>query len=238
MRKLKLLVGVADISKAIREIGGVADNLNARIQQALESIIAHAAGAGNGDVSLALDLVKSTRRYKTINTNFIVGYLRHFGSVTVNLKANNGKGKVSVMSKDAKGYRGFDVEGAKANDWFDAVNDDGERAAWYQGPTPEAYEPDTVGDVSSRYLNFVKRERERLNGTKTVGDKEIPLVKVSESDRKGLENALDWFERFAATLARHENVAKLEEQMKAATEEAGQDKEVVELLGIEEEAAA
>lgn len=123
MRKLKLLVGVADISKAIREIGGVADNLNARIQQALESIINHAAkpaaeNGGNGDVSLALDLVKSTRRYKTINTNYIVGYLRHFGSITVNLKANGGKGKVSVMSKDAKGYRGFDVEGAKANNWF------------------------------------------------------------------------------------------------------------------------
>lgn len=238
MRKLKLLVGVAAISAGIKEIAGVADNLNARIQQSLESIIAHAAGDGNGDVSLALDLVKATKRYRTINTAFIIGYLRHFGSITINLKANNGKGKVSLMSKDAKGYRGFDVEGAKVHNWFDAVNDDGERAAWYQGPTPEAYEPDTIGDVSGRYMNFVKRERERLDGTKTVGGKEVPLVRVSESDRKALESALDLFERFATTLARHEDLEKLKQQMAEATEAAGQDKEVVELLGIEEEAAA
>lgn len=230
MARMKLLVGVAAISGAIKEIAGVAQNLQDRVQCVAASIIAHAAGPGNGDVSLALDLCKMVKRYPTLNTNFLVGYLRHFGSMNVNLRADNGKGKVSLLSRDAKGYRGFDVDGAKANNWYEAVDSDGNRAPWYQGPTPETYTPGGIGDVADSIHNFVKRTAERLDGTKTIGDKEVPLFEISKEDREQLDNALAFMDRLSATIARKERVAELTAAREAEIKAAEQDTEVVGVL--------
>lgn len=230
MARMKLLVGVAAIDAAIKEVAGVADNLNDRIQNILTSIIAHAAGAGNGDVSRALALVKALKKYRSINTNYIVGYLRHFGSMTINLRADNGKGKVSLMSRDAKGYRGFDVDGAKANNWFDAVDDNGERADWYQGPVQQDYNPGTIGDVAGEIHNFVKRLGGRLEGTRTVKGKEVPLFNLTPEQREQVDNALAFLDRVSATLARQESIAELEAARQRAIEESKQDTEVIGVL--------
>lgn len=239
MARMKLLVGVAAISGAIKEIAGVAQNLQERVQCVAASIIAHAAGPGNGDVSLARDLVKMVKRYPTLNTNYLIGYLRHFGSMNVNLRADNGKGKVSLMSRDAKGYRGFDVDGAKANNWFEAVDADGNRASWYQGPVQEQYEPGGIGDVAAQMHNFVKRTAERLDGTKELPNgKKVPLFEIGKEDREQLDNALAFIDRLSATLARKERVAELTAAREAEIKAAEQDTEVVSVLSSKAPAEA
>lgn len=230
MARLKLLVGVAAIDAAIKEVAGVAENLNDRIDNILTSIIVHAAGPGNGDVSRALTLVKALRKYRSINTNYIVGFLRYFGSMTVNVNADGGKGKVSLMSRDAKGYRGFDVDGAKANKWYEAVNDDGERAPWYQGPVQAEYTPGTIGDVAGNIHNFVKRLAGQLDDTKTVKGKEVPLFELTQEQREQVDNALAFLDRVSATLARQESIAELEAAREKAIKEAGQDTEVLAVI--------
>lgn len=229
-RNRKPLVGDADIRKAIRQLDGVLGSANDRVQEIAVAIIEHAANKGNGDVSQALNLCKVVKKHRTMNVNFLVGFFRHFGNCNVNLRANDGQGKVSLIGKDAKGYRGFDPAGAKAVRWDEAVDDSGNRAPWYQGPMPETYEPDTVGDVADDFRRFIEREQKKLTGTKTVGGKEVPLVNLSEDDRNQVDNALSLLARIADTLSRHEDIQVLETELAKRTAEAGQDEQVVAIL--------
>jgi hypothetical protein len=209
MPRIAKIEGLAGIDKAIKQIAGVGDNLNARIQAVAVAIVEHAAGAGNGDMSRALKLVKTTVRFRSINTAFLVGWFRHFASTTINLKANDGAGKVSLMARDAKGYRGFDVDGARANKWFEAVDANGDRAAWYAGPTPQAFEPETIGSIAMDMRRFVKRTTDKITGKVKVGDAEVDRVRLTEDQTQQVTAALAFLDRIANTLARGEEVAKL-----------------------------
>src|SRR6185369_9259082 len=111
MRKPKI-EGLAGIDKGIKALSGIASNLNERVQDIAVAIVVHAAGPGNGDVSRALPLVQTVNRMRTLNTAFLVGWLAYFANCNVNLRADNGKGKVSLISRDSKRYRGFDPAGA------------------------------------------------------------------------------------------------------------------------------
>lgn len=230
MRKPGNIVGLAGIDKAIKAFNGVASNLNERVQDIALAIIEHGAGAGNGDMSRALTLCQSVKRHRTLNTAFLVGYFRYFGNATVNLNANDGAGKVSLVTRDAKTYRGFDVAGAKVHNWFDAIDADGERAAWYAGPVPADYQPLTVGDIAARMANFATNTAKMLTGTKTVNGKDQPIVKLAEDDRQQVENALLFITRIAATLARHEDVERKAQELAKAQEATEQDNEIVEVL--------
>lgn len=231
MRKPKNIVGLAAIDKAIKGIAGVAGNLNERIQDVAVAIIEHAAGAGNGDMSRALTLCKTVSRYKTLNVAYLIGYFRYFGNANVNLRANDGAGKVSLIARDSKAYRGgFDTVGAKANNWNDAFKEDGSRSDWYEGPRPAEFQPATIGDLAEDLRRAVKRERDKLEGTKEIGGKVVPLVRLTDADKTAFENALEMIERMAATLARHEDVQKAIEAQKVAEAAVEADEEVVEIL--------
>lgn len=230
---IKLFVGDAAIRREIKGLGKVLDNINDRIQSIAVSIITHAAGDGNGDMSRALDLCKVIAKKKSLNVAYVVGFFRYFASTTVNLKGNDGAGKVSLMSKDAKGYRGFDVAGAKANRWDEAFDDQGNRAAWYQGPAPAEFQPMTVGDLAQRMVQFVERTTKLLSDTKAVGGKDVPVVALTEQDRTQVEHAMAFINRIANTLARHEDVQRLEAQLAAANEDAAADEQVIEIINAD-----
>lgn len=239
MAKRGAIVGLRGIDGAIRTLNGVLSNANDRAQDIAVAIVDHAANAGNGDMSRALVLVQTMKRHRTMNTAFIIGWFRFFGNCNINLRANDGAGKVSLITKDSKAYRGgFDVAGAKANKWYEAMNDDGTRARWYEGPEPADYVPDTIGDVAERITRFVKRLNDDLGKTKTVKGKEVPLIRLSDDDEKQLHNALQFVERIAATLARHEDVQQLAAKLAEATEAANQDDEVIAVIEPKEKAVA
>jgi hypothetical protein len=224
------MVGLAAIDKGIKSLAKIGDNLNSRVQDVAVAIIEHAAGAGNGDMSRALTLCQTVARMRTLNVTFLIGYFRHFASTNVNLRSDDGRGKVSLMAKDAKLYRGFDVEGARANNWSDAFDDEGNRSAWYAGPAPAEFQPLTIGDLAGRMSNFVKNTSKLLSDTKTVNGKNVDLVELTEGDRQQVEHALAFINRIAGTLARHEEVEQAAKAFAAAQEALEQDNDVIEVL--------
>lgn len=197
--------GLAGIDKAIKAIAGVGANLNERIQDTAVAIVEHAAGAGNGDVSRALTLCQTVARFRSLDVGFLVGYFAAFAGTNVNLK----KATVNLFSKDSKKQRGFRVDEARANNWFDAIDEDGKRAPWYQGPDRPPFQPDTIGDLMDYYIKTGKRLLERLDGKKMVNGKEVPLVAINKADRQRLETAVQMITDIAQTIARHEDAAKL-----------------------------
>lgn len=228
MANAKKYVGDAAIRKAIKSLNGVIVNVNDRVQDIAVSIIEHAAGPGNGDMSRALDLCKTVARHRTLNVAYLVGYFRYFASTNVNLRGNDGDGKVSLMSKDAKGYRGFDVDGARANNWYDAFDADGNRSTWYAGPAPADFQPMTVGDLAQDFIRFADRELKKLDATKEVNGKTVPIVSLNEQDRQNFENALEVVRRLANTIARHEEAERHIQRAKEL--EAQKDEPIVTLL--------
>jgi hypothetical protein len=233
-RKRAALVGLAAIDRSIRTISGIVDNLFGRIQETAVAIVVHAAGPGNGDMSRALTLCQAVNKHRSMNVNYLVGWFAAFAGTNVNLR----EATVKLFAKDNKKQRGFRVDEAKANNWFEAVDANGDKAKWYAGPVPDTYEPDGIGDIAQRMQNFVKNTAKRLDDTKTVNGKEVPVVRLTAEDRQQVESALAFIDRIAATIARHESVQKLEEQLKKATDEAGQDKDVLAVLEPKEEAVA
>jgi len=230
MRKPKI-VGLVGIDKGIRALKGIGENLNERVQDIAVAIVEHAAGPGNGDMSRALTLVQTINRFRTMNSAYLVGWFRYFGNANVNLRANDGVGKVSLISRDSKAYRGgFDVDGARANKWYDAFNADGTRSFWYQGPEPAEFQPLGVGDLAQRMMNFVKNTAKLLDSRKEVKGKEVPVVRLSEGERQQIDNALMFIDRIAATLARHEDVEAKARALAEAQEAAEQDAEIVQLI--------
>ena len=230
MAERKKIVGLAAIDRNIKAVTGVMDNLNDRVQDIAVAIVEHAAGDGNGDVSRALTLCQAIAKRRTLQVNFLIGWFRYFGNCNINLNANDGAGRVSLIKRDATGYRGFDVDGARANNWYDAFKADGERSNWYAGPAPQEYKPLTIGDLAMRMQNFSKNTTKLLDATKEVNGKEVPAVTLAEPDRKQVEHALAFIDRIAATLARHEDVHEAAEKLAEAQKALEQDAEVIEVI--------
>lgn len=224
------IVGLAGIDRSIKSLSKIGANLNERVHDTALAIVEHGAGQGNGDMSRALTLCQAVARLRSMNVAYLIGYFRHFASTTVNLRGNDGKGKVSLMAKDAKGYRGFDVDGARVNKWYDAFDKEGNRAAWYAGPATPDFQPEGVGDIAERMRRFVKNTGTLLTGTKDVNGKPVPLVALAEGDRQQVENALLFISRIAATLARHDDVEQKAQALAKAQEATEQDNEIVEVL--------
>lgn len=238
MRRMKI-VGLAGIDKGIKSLVGIGQNLNERVQDIAVAIVEHAAGAGNGDVSRALTLVKTVSRMRTLNAAFLVGWFRYFGNCTVNLRANDGVGKVSLIARDAKAYRGgFDVEGARVNNWFDAFDAEGNRSKWYAGPEAPEFQPYGIGDIAERMTRFVKTTNTLLDSTKTVNGKELPAVALTKEEREQVNNALLFLQRISNTLARHDDVEKLKAQLAEVEQQAAADPEVIAVIEPKEKMVA
>lgn len=230
------MTGLALIDRNIRTIRGIGQNINARVQETAVLIVEHAAkggvGGGNGDVSRALLLCQALPN--TFNRNYLVGWFAAFAGTNVNLK----KGTVNLFSKDSKKQRGFRVDEAKANNWFEAIDKNGERAPWYAGPEPEDYVPEGLGDVAEDIQNMVTRMNKKLAGTKTVKGKEVPLVSLTAEEEQQVHNALNFINQLAATLARREDVAAKKAMLDEAIAASEQDEEILEIIQPKEEAVA
>jgi hypothetical protein len=232
MRKPKI-EGLAGIDKGIKALAGIAANLNERVQDIAVAIVVHAAGPGNGDVSRALTLVQTVNRFRTLNTAYLVGWFRYFGNCNINLNANDGAGKVSLIARDAKAYRGFDAAGAAHNKWYDAFDEQGNRARWYAGPAPAEFQPMGIGDVAERMRRFADATDKLLDSTKEVKGKDVPAVVLSEADRRQVENALTFLRRISATLGSKAAEQKLQEELEKTRAAAAADEEVVHVLTAE-----
>lgn len=200
--------GLAAIDGGIKELRGVIANVLVRVQVIACAIIVHAAGDGAGDVSRAATLIMALPR--SMDRNMLAGYFEAFGSINGG-KLKNGEAK--LLSRDSKYYVGFDVDGAKANNWFDAFDEEGNRAAWYRGPAQPDFEPDGLGDLATRIDNFGKQLEKRLTATKEVKGRETPLVELTKEDQAEVEAAIAAVRKIGAKLACREHIVELKTEL-------------------------
>ena len=116
-----LIAGAAAINKAIVSIAGRGKKLDADIQQAALSVIAHVAGPGAGDVSLAEALVYALPAGS--RKKALVSWLTQFGPVReLNPKANPADAEKLVKNPKAlfQYVRDkLDMDGGVETPWYD-----------------------------------------------------------------------------------------------------------------------
>lgn len=200
--------GLAAIDGGIKELRGVVANVLDRVQVIAVAIIAHAAGDGAGDVSRAGHLMAALPR--SFDRNMLAGWFEAFGSINA-AKLKNGE--VKLLSRDSKNYVGFDVDGAKSNNWYDAFDSNGERADWYRGPNQPEFEPDSLGDIAGRFDNFAKRVEKSLTATKEVKGREVPQVELTNEDLEQVKAAIETVRKIGAKLACRERIGELKTEL-------------------------
>lgn len=123
----------------------------------------------HGDCSRALRLVEAlpfaSERVKLIN------WFKAFSPINVTWNAEASKRKVGYNKPDAKSYNAFNLDGAKANPYYEygAVSDDDETAKLLG-----------TADVNSDILRLADREQRRVdNGLIAANDKEAVIAKIA-----------------------------------------------------------
>jgi hypothetical protein len=158
-RAAGLLVGLTAISAGIRELKGVINNVYDRAQLVGVSIINHDLNGGNdgsptGDCSKAKDLVNVLKTQE--DKRNMVAWLAYFGNIGVKME-NGTATEVRHFQADNKRYRQPDLDGAKANKWYEPYLPNGEKAHWFEGPAKPLYTPGTLGDIGDNVITFAER---------------------------------------------------------------------------------
>lgn len=205
-------ISTKEQDKRIAGLRGLVANVNEEAQAIAVGIIAHAAkpaseGGGNGDVSRAIKLVQALPL--SMNRTFMLRYLLYFGSIGINLK----DGTCKVVSRDSKNFRGFDVDGAVANKWYEPFDEDGNRAHWYEGPNPRQFEPNTAVDFVGNVHNFIDRINRQLDETKKVNGTDVPLYRVDDETKANIRRVLGVMKKATAILGARDAKAELERQI-------------------------
>lgn len=224
-RKYSQIVGLAAIDRHIGQLSGIVANVNQRVQDIAVAIIEHAAGDGAGDVSRALKLVKALPN--SFRREYLIRYFRYFASTGIDLK----KDKVGLISRDNKDFRGFDVDGARANNWFDAFDAAGNRAPWYEGPAPRDVEPNTLVEFGETISNFVKRQTKQLDATRDDGK---PVYALTDEQRETAKQVLTAIDRVAAYVGGVANTEHLKAELVRMEQMVNEMKPGVEALGAQE----
>lgn len=215
--KLKYLTDVskAAIKKQITDLRGIVANANERAQQIAVAVIQH--DAEHGDCTLAVDLVNSLPNAET--KRWMTQFLRHFGAIGIDTE----KGRaVNAKHLDPRGknYRPRDIEGAKANMFFEPESGD-----WFKGPPRDYYVPGTIGDVGENVMRFGDQLSKKLDATKDRGDGvEVPIFNLTPDQRQIVEQTVVGLKRLGALLTATENLEELQREQ-AKTEQLIRDSE-------------
>lgn len=203
-------ITLADIDKGIAQLRGIISNVNERVQEIAVAIVEHAFGTGDkqgsGDVSRVPKLL--TALPNSMNRTFLI---RWFAVCNIGVDPQKGYAP-RVLSKDHRLFIPNDqrVAFARANNWYDAVAEDGTRAEWYEGPTPKTFEPNTIGDFGTQILNFAERMQKRLTAKREVNGREVPEYNLTEADRAEAQAALETLERLGKVVCAREELSQLQ----------------------------
>jgi hypothetical protein len=159
MAKITMLIGLTNISKGIRELKGIGANFDLRAQMVGVSIINHDLNGGNdggptGDCSKAKDLVNALRTQE--DRRNMVAWLAYFGNIGCKMEGGICT-EVQHFKQDNKRYRKPDLDGAKANNWFQPYEANGEKAFWFEGPPKPLYTQGTIGNLGDNIVNLADR---------------------------------------------------------------------------------
>lgn len=208
------------IDKGIGELRGVVGNTLAMAQAIAVAIVAHAFGTGegqgSGDVSRASKLVQALPN--AMNRSYLIRWFEQAG-IAIGTADNGYPAK--AVSKDSKRYKApaERLNFANANNWFDAVAKDGTRAPWYQGPTPQQQEPNTLLEFSDNVLSFVDRTAKAVKeGTLRNSDK--PLYVLNDDERVLVNHTLGLIRRIGTALNANASIKERQEEITRLTKEA------------------
>jgi hypothetical protein len=249
-----MLIGLTAIGQNIRELRGIISNAYERAQLIGVSIINHDLHGGkdgepSGDCSKAKDLVNALRTQE--DRRNMIAWLAYFGNIGCKME-----GGVCTEGRhipaDSKRYRKADIDGAKANNWYEPYDANGNKAFWFEGPAKQLFTPGTIATVGDNILNFADRfigkdgKPGQLDATKDNGaGKVVPLYDLTNEQRRMAEQVFTGLKRFGALLTaqatkeelQHELdrvndlLAKSETMLATVTEQAGEisDEEVQEV---------
>jgi hypothetical protein len=222
-----MLLGLTAISAGIRDLKGVISNAQQRAQIIAVSIINHDLNGGkngepSGDVSKAKELVNALRTQE--DRRNMIAFLGYFGNI--GFKMDGGVcTEVQHFKPDNKRYRKADLDGAKANNWYEPYDKSGKKAYWFEGPERPAFTPGTIATVGDNILNFADRflgkdgKPGQLDATKDNGRGEtVPLYDLTDEQRKMAEQVLVGMKRFGALLTAQASKEELQAELDRVNE--------------------
>lgn len=157
--KTAMLIGLTAISAGIRELKGIIANAQDRAQIIGISIINHDLFGGNdggrsGDCSKSKELVNALKTQE--DKRNMVAWLAYFGNIGCKMEQGMCT-DVAHFKPDNKRYRQPDLDGAKANKWYEPYLPNGEKAHWFEGPPKPLYTQGTIGNLGDNIVNLADR---------------------------------------------------------------------------------
>lgn len=213
-----MLVGLTAISAGIRELKGVIANVYDRAQLVGVSIINHDLHGGNdgspsGDCSKAKDLVNALKTQE--DKRNMIAWFAYFGNIGVKME-NGTATEVQHFKQDNKRYRQADLEGAKANKWYEPYLPNGEKAHWFEGPAKPLYTQGTIGGIGDNIINFADRflgtdrKQGQLYDKVDRGDgKMVERYNLSDHEREQVEKVLTGLRNIGYMLGAREETEEL-----------------------------
>lgn len=149
------------INKKIALVRTNAGKFNALVQETAVAIIEHAKehGDANPAVRLVLAMGKSTRR------GLLVTFFKEYSPIRLAINTKDeGKSRCSLAKVGDKGYTDFNIDGAKANMWYDVAGSEKEQGL------------NTLMEVDGFILSLAKRLEKQLENNQ-IAETSIPAVK-------------------------------------------------------------
>lgn len=245
-----MLIGLTAISGGIRELKGVIANALDRAQTIGVSIINHDLNGGNdggpsGDCSKAKDLVNALKTQE--DKRNMIAWLAFFGNISIKMERGIAT-DVQHFKPDSKRYRNADLDGAKANKWYEPYLANGDKAFWFEGPAKQLYTQGTMGGIGDTIVNFADRFLGTDKRTGQLYDKVdrgdgtmVPRYNLSDYERETVEKVLSGLKNVGYMLGAREEADELMGRITQLTDFADKANKVVDdlaSLGTVEEIAA
>jgi hypothetical protein len=199
-------VSKAAITKEIKDLRGIVANALERAQVIAVAVIMH--DAEHNDCTLSVDLVNSLPNAE--QKRWMTAFLRYFGEIGVEMKQGRATNAKHVDPR-GKNYRPRNVDGAKANLWFEP-----EQGDWYTGPPRDEFVPGTIGVVGDNVVRFGERLADQLSGKalKTLpnGDK-VPFYALNDEQREVANQVVIGLKRLGSLLSATENAEELRREL-------------------------
>jgi len=193
----------AKLDKGIKDLRGITANVLERAQVLAVGVIEH--DIAHGDCSRARDLVNVLHGQEQRRN--MVQFLAFFGNIGCKMEKGVCTG-VGHIAENSKRYTKPNLEGAKANNWFEPYDGQGNRADWFQGPEKPVYTPGTLGDVGQNVFDFAERLEKRLTATKDNGrGEEVPVFDLTEAETQLAETGLEAIRRLGTAIMAREEIA-------------------------------
>lgn len=110
-------MNLKQIDAAIKGIAARYSSTRKKVQEVAVAIIAHAEGEGRGDCTRAVRLVRAVAG--TSERNKLIGWFALYSPIGITLGKTAKDDKCRLKKPDSKGYNNYNLDGARANMWYD-----------------------------------------------------------------------------------------------------------------------